>query len=760
METSDDEDVLLENSPLYDYLKEACPDENFLTCQTTSTHEQLEDSDVTSVKAEDGELESGWFTRLKDYRQQDSQIVAETYLPQYMSVILNSQSMFTEDIQILLMYSNEKVPDGSAHRELAYPDGPIGNGQTFPQVLSTFGLFATLVGLCVGGYRAASLESDITSFQIITWLVLLVLCLVNSTLYGSAWWVNNLLHRQHKDNMKLLDSLVTLHDKYGSLLRKCIRYVQEIEVISRGFTLATPFTPAAQLDGLDNLLAEQQCPLLREVCFQTCKEQIFGLREATMRLLQHTRLQPEVDGATTYLAKMDLDKIIPSPSLKSQDSYSDDWDVLGAPTTRPLAVLKVMYDLYVELKSEFLRRLMLCLCPDAIQASEKLDAGSLHRWHTILSNITGTSQKMLTKLDHSYEWHKERPTSRRRDGGQYKPLQVKWSPGKHLVTAVHSLRLHLDFALNGAITSEEHITSLSEDVISNQDQMEKTCKILETLLEGANEKLQSSHSCLQQASMALAKLQGKQLKKQTTGDVKTEQQVEADPDAELPMATLVMPVAPEDMDFEDVVYEADMADEDHCAADQDLDSDWLLEEKARRRQEAEETKHLLQELHTVLGQRSKERERRQLSRTGQAGESQSSPAETPNTEGVDERTKESLENIENKQASPDEAEITSKNSDSSIDDRLCNEDLDESRTSESDSRTSKNGDEKSVSEDPEKPIPRPSHRPFGLPPPRMGLPFMTSVAVEAVMKSKLRGALTEETFGQDEDSVSDEEDED
>jgi hypothetical protein len=47
--------------------------------------------------------------------------------------------------------------------------------------------------------------------------------------------------------------------------------------------------------------------------------------------------------------------------------------------------------------------------------------------------------------------------------------------------------------------------------------MEKTYKILETLLEGANEKLQSSHSCLQQASMALMKLQGKESLKQTTG---------------------------------------------------------------------------------------------------------------------------------------------------------------------------------------------------------------------------------------------------
>ncbi len=65
--------------------------------------------------------------------------------------------------------------------------------------------------------------------------------------------------------------------------------------------------------------------------------------------------------------------------------------------------------------------------------------------------------------------------------------------------------------------AEEHISNLSEDIMQNQDELEKICKTLETLLEGANEKLQSSHSCLQQASLALVKLQGKDPKKPVTG---------------------------------------------------------------------------------------------------------------------------------------------------------------------------------------------------------------------------------------------------
>ena len=68
-----------------------------------------------------------------------------------------------------------------------------------------------------------------------------------------------------------------------------------------------------------------------------------------------------------------------------------------------------------------------------------------------------------------------------------------------------------------AITAEEHLASLSDDLINNKEQIEKTCKILETLFEGANEKLQSSQSCLQQASMALNKLQGKDIQKKAMG---------------------------------------------------------------------------------------------------------------------------------------------------------------------------------------------------------------------------------------------------
>ena len=104
---------------------------------------------------------------------------------------------------------------------------------------STFGLFATFIALCAGAHQSltSSQHNDIYLVQFGIWIALIGACLANTALYGNAWWVNHLLHRQHKRNVALLKRLLAVHDEYGGLLRRCIRFVQEIEVISRGFTL-------------------------------------------------------------------------------------------------------------------------------------------------------------------------------------------------------------------------------------------------------------------------------------------------------------------------------------------------------------------------------------------------------------------------------------------------------------------------------------------------------------------------------------------
>ncbi len=157
---------------------------------------------------------------------------------------------------------------------------------------------------------------------------------------------------------------------------------------------------------------------------------------------------------------------------------------------------------------------------------------------------------------------------------------------------------------------------------------------------------------------------------------------------------------------------------------------------------------MLQELHTVLGKRSKERELRQLAREGVVQPSSDGAQDTD--KDVD-RTRQSSgdDDDDNKQMSVLRSELS------------CEKSPDELGAMDSESGGSRTNKYNPTTDDDESEGPASGlPRPYGLPPPPIGLPFMTSVAVEAVMKSKLRGALMEETFGQGDDNLESSEDED
>lgn len=176
---------------------------------------------------------------------------------------------------------------------------------------------------------------------------------------------------------------------------------------------------------------------------------------------------------------------------------------------------------------------------------------------------------------------------------------------------------------------------------------------------------------------------------------------------------------------------------------------------------------MLQELNTVLGQRSKEREQRQLAKKGQTlPTTQSDEALTTCSENIQDETQNSRTQNSSDSVDKDlvlQGQVQSDDNSQELEgDRTAGDSLTKvqgNARSTHDFRTSDDGDGKSIEEvsDDAKPSHQPSgqsHQPFGLP--RPGVPFMTSVAAQAVMRSRLQGGLTEETFGQ-EDSTSEEE---
>ena len=61
---------------------------------------------------------------------------AERFLPQYMSALLGSQSMFEEDIQIIMMYSNEATRTiQSDDKKKPATQSEVGRTRSFSQLL-------------------------------------------------------------------------------------------------------------------------------------------------------------------------------------------------------------------------------------------------------------------------------------------------------------------------------------------------------------------------------------------------------------------------------------------------------------------------------------------------------------------------------------------------------------------------------------------------------------------------------------------------
>ena len=180
---------------------------------------------------------------------------------------------------------------------------------------------------------------------------------------------------------------------------------------------------------------------------------------------------------------------------------------------------------------------------------------------------------------------------------------------------------------------------------------------------------------------------------------------------------------------------------------------------------------MLQELNTVLGQRSKEREQRQLAKKGQTlPTTQSDETSDTCSDGDDKNKQDKTQSSKTQNPSDNvDKDVTIQGhvqagdnsqelgGDCGAGDSFAN--VQGNARSTCNFRTSDNGDGKTIKEESDEALPshQPSvlsHQPFGLP--RPGVPFMTSVAAQAVMKSRLQGGLTEETFGQEDSSPEEE----
>ncbi|XP_036721436.1 vezatin isoform X6 [Balaenoptera musculus] len=390
------------------------------------------------------------------------------------------------------------------------------------------------------------------------WGVILFVYLIIRAL--RLWRTAKLQITLKKYNVRLED-IATNSRGFTNLVRKALRLIQETEVISRGFTLvsaACPFNKAGQHPS----------------------QHLIGLRKAVYRTELGLGLSEE--------------QISEEEAHNLTDGFS-------------LPALKVLFQLWVAQSSEFFRRLALLLSTANSPPGSLLTPALLP--HHILSDVTQglphAHSACLEELKRSYEFYRYFETQHQSVPQRLSKTQQKSRELNNVHTAVRSLQLHLKALLNEVIIFEDELEKLV-CTRETQELVSEAYQILEQKLKLIQPHVQASNSCWEEAISQVDKL----LRRNTDKKGKPEMACENPHCTVVPLMQPPLHIAdkdpiPEEQELEAYVDDIDM--------DSDFRKDdfYYLSQEDRERQEREheESKRVLQELKTVLGFKASEAER-------------------------------------------------------------------------------------------------------------------------------------------------------
>ncbi|XP_038045428.1 vezatin-like [Patiria miniata] len=607
---AEDEEVLLKTSPLSLYLRETCPDQDFETAPSVSDKKT---EDITNrnkkdvcliqlhvLKAAIHQAFEWMFPPVSDFIQH----IETEFLPRYSSLALDSHLLLDADRQTIHAY----CPKGSQDSTRQSPAQHHRTVGLYGHVLCGLAVLFTALAVL---YQSAA-ESNFTY----SYAALYIVVLLASTAYTLHWartcWIFNSLKSLHQNSIQSWAQCLMLLNRQGVLLKKSIRYIQEVEVISRGFTMLSPYTPVVRLENAASSKQQRQCLALRKACFSAARAQFNALRDATLGVMKQLPLVAEIDHVNNYLAVVCLEDT--APWIKMTDIENDQDSLTELTGCFSLATLKVMNSLFLEQRSECIRRLVLSTCPDA-RLEPHITVHSLNSWCNIVSNISASCKATLEKLQRSYDCHRQRPSRNTDQVLSERPPQGGGEMDR-VGCAVRSLRLHLEATLNRVISVEEALEGRDQQLVGGGDRINA---VTSEMLESVQRELTASQDCLQEAASSLEKMSSKEIScKQSRGDGSLDaEQSNLHPDSREPI--LLLPMRDTEIEFDDQIFEA-YTDTDPGQRD---DEEWGEEisdaEKVRRRREAEETKRLLQELRSVLTVRKAERERMKSEKNRTAG---------------------------------------------------------------------------------------------------------------------------------------------
>ncbi|KAI4576883.1 hypothetical protein MJT46_002718 [Ovis ammon polii x Ovis aries] len=595
-----DEEVVFENSPLYQYLQDL-GHTDFEVCSSLSP--KAEKSTVTEgqqkpparalpkqgIPLKVAETIKSWILAQSNKNDDLLHKLDIGFRLDSLHTILQQEVLLQEDVELIELLDPSILSAGQPQQQ---ENGhlPTLCSLATPNIWDVSVVFAFI-----------SLLVMLPTWWILSsWLVWGVILFVYLIIRALRLWRTAKLQVTLKKYSVYLEDIATDSRGFTNLVRKALRLIQETEVISRGFTLlldrvsaACPFNKAGQHPS-------QHLIGLRKAVYRTVRANFQAARLATLYMLKK---YPFLDNVTNYIC------VVPFKELGlglSEEQISEE-EAHNLTDGFSLPALKVLFQLWVAQSSEFFRRLALLLSTTNSPPGPLLTPALLP--HRILSDVTQglphAHSACLEELKRSYEFYRYFETQHQSVPQRLSRTQQKSRELSNVHTAVRSLQLHLKALLNEVIILEDELEKLV-CTKETQELVSEAYQILEQKLKLIQPHVQASNNCWEEAISQVDKL----LRRNTDKKGNPEMACESPRCAVAPVLQPPLHIAdkdpiPEEQELEAYVDDIDM--------DTDFRKDDFYylsqEDRERQKREHEESKRVLQELKSVLGFKASEAER-------------------------------------------------------------------------------------------------------------------------------------------------------
>ncbi|CAK8689009.1 unnamed protein product [Clavelina lepadiformis] len=450
--SDNEEDITLEGSPLHAYLSDLD------VVNVNEVKGSLSRIKTTYYEDYYRYLNGFWFgTSLKAYINwqwrsfrmqwanmfpvsQDVLVKMSRYFyTEYGKEILESKIMLEDDLDYLCLQTPQQFLISKRSLLNKDPDGKSTR-------------YSTLIVALLAFFLAALFDPIVPTFiQILFALITCFLTFFNIRLeiIVLVW------KRRHEANLEALRKFLKASEKLNSMIRRSIRLVQEMEVVSRGYKLVNGKIPITRLE----LGTMQNCRAfmkLRLAVLRSAVKCTIVCREATLMLQKYKLDENDIDGLDMYhICNIPLEELGPCFTMDVSSA-----ELLTISDGCCLAVLKSLNDLLRKQRSEMLTRLSLTLSGTTWDFTPN---GFLSAFPHLLLEPYKVTMDCLTTLQHSFDMHKNL-SNLRNTNDKVSKQNSNGFQSSALFVNMHSLQVHMRAAMLVSIELEEKVLPHKLDI--------------------------------------------------------------------------------------------------------------------------------------------------------------------------------------------------------------------------------------------------------------------------------------------------------